>query len=123
MITHTCLVLSVSGAPLRQGCFFRRHRDNERLDGCFGTLVVQLLSVFEGAELTVFQPSDLIDAEQDGKNSSAMRFSQQGDAAKDTMHAFFFYADCYHEVAEVTAGSRLALVYTLYYGDADKTRT
>jgi hypothetical protein len=43
--------------PAQQGCFFRRHRDNERLDGCFGTLVIQLPSVFQGAELTVYQPS------------------------------------------------------------------
>jgi hypothetical protein len=30
-----------------------------------------------------------------------LTFSQQGGAAKQDMHAFFFYADCYHEVQEV----------------------
>jgi len=28
-----------------EGCYFRRHRDNERMPGCFGTLVIQLPSV------------------------------------------------------------------------------
>jgi hypothetical protein len=36
-----------------------------------------------------------------------MRFSQQGAAAKKGMHAFFFYANCYHEVEELTSGARL----------------
>jgi hypothetical protein len=31
---------------------------------------------------------------------SALKFSQQGVDAKRRMHAFFFYADCYHEVDE-----------------------
>jgi len=97
-----------------EGCFFRRHRDNERLNGCFGTLVIQLPSQFEGAELTVYQPSDLIDASD---TSTAMRFSVQGSKATEGMHAFFFFADCYHEVETLTAGARLALVYTLYHGD------
>jgi hypothetical protein len=33
---------------------------------------------------------------------------QQGAAAKKKMHAFCFYANCYHEVEEVTSGARLA---------------
>jgi hypothetical protein len=39
------------------------------------------------------------------------------------MHAFFTYADCYHEVEEVTSGARLALVYSLNQlaGDAAAT--
>jgi hypothetical protein len=102
-----------------EGCFFRRHRDNERLDGCFGTLVIQLPSAFQGGELSVYQPSDLIDASS--AVSSAMRFSQQGDAAKNGMHAFFFFADCYHEIEEVTSGARLALVYTLYHRSVNDT--
>ena len=50
-------------------------------------------------------PSDLIDVASD--SSSAMRFSKQGGAAKKGMHAFFFYANCYHEVEELTSGARL----------------
>ena len=39
-----------------EGCFFARHRDNERLDGMFGTLVLELPSEYEGAELSVWSP-------------------------------------------------------------------
>jgi hypothetical protein len=100
-----------------EGCFFRRHRDNERLDGCFGTLVIQLPSQFKGAALTVYQPSDLIDASSE--TSTAMRFSVQGPEAEEGMHAFFFFADCFHEVENLTSGARLALVYTLFHRDGD----
>jgi hypothetical protein len=44
------------------GCFFSRHRDNERLDGTFGTLVIQLPSQYTGATLTVSDPVDLATA-------------------------------------------------------------
>ncbi len=39
-----------------EGCFFARHHDSERLDGMFGTLVLELPSIYEGAELSVFSP-------------------------------------------------------------------
>ena len=38
------------------GCFFKKHRDNERLDGMFGTLVLELPSIYNGSELTVWSP-------------------------------------------------------------------
>jgi hypothetical protein len=113
-----------------EGCYFRRHRDNERLAGCFGTLVIQLPSSFTGGELTVNYPADPADLAQQDKStggestkatpSSAMRFSVQGNDATEEMRAFFFYADYYHEVEEITSGSRLALVYTLYHLDVDE---
>lgn len=39
------------------GCFFAKHRDNERIAGMWGTLVVQLPSEYEGALLRIFSPS------------------------------------------------------------------
>jgi hypothetical protein len=39
-----------------EGCFFARHRDNERLDGMFATLVLELPSEYEGAQLSVWSP-------------------------------------------------------------------
>jgi hypothetical protein len=36
--------------------------------------------------------------------TTALRFSEQGEDAKQHMHAFFFYADCYHEVDEAGPG-------------------
>ena len=47
-----------------EGCFFRRHRDNERINDMFGTLVIQLPSVYEGATLRVFNPSVKSDAKE-----------------------------------------------------------
>lgn len=82
-----------------EGCFFARHRDNERLHGMFGTLVVQLPSAYEGAELTVYSPLET--------GSVAPFPSYNG------MYIAAFYADCYHEVSELTKGHRSALVYHL----------
>jgi hypothetical protein len=48
-----------------------------------------------------------------------MRFSVQGPEAEEGMHAFFFFADCFHEVENLTSGARLALVYTLFHRDGD----
>ena len=99
-----------------EGCFFRKHRDDERMEGCFGTLVIQLPSIFKGDELTVWQPSDPI--ESDANSSTALTFSEQGARGRNQAHAFFFYADCYHELEDITSGCRVALVYTLNHNDA-----
>jgi hypothetical protein len=39
-----------------EGSFFTKHRDNERIVGMFGTLVIQLPSVYDGAVLRVHSP-------------------------------------------------------------------
>jgi hypothetical protein len=90
------------------GCFFKRHRDNERIDGMFGTLVVELPSVYEGAELRVWQPSMPEDV-------PPMLFGGSGgnEGAPPSLKYFAFYADCHHEVSELMSGVRTALVYSL----------
>ena len=82
-----------------EGCFFARHRDNERLCGMFGTLVIQLPSAYEGGKLTVHSPLET------GWVTSFPSYNGMQVAA--------FYADCYHEVSELTKGHRSALVYQL----------
>ena len=39
-----------------QGDFFARHRDNERMDGMFGTLDIEFPCGYQGAELTIWSP-------------------------------------------------------------------
>ena len=89
------------------GCFFRRHRDNERLPGTFATLVIELPSVYTGSELRVFPPSDLA--------QSSQYFGDPSDAEQNGGRWSCFFADDYHEVAELTSGLRSALVWTLCY--------
>jgi hypothetical protein len=116
-----------------EGCFFARHRDNERLDGMFGTLVMELPSVYVGAELSVWSPltpNEKMTYTFNGGGGNGKRVSDDaaaggGDStskkrktatktdASPGMHFAAFYADCYHEVSELTSGHRVALVYHL----------
>lgn len=99
------------------GCFFARHRDSERLDGMFATLILELPSRYEGAELSVYSP--LTPGEKE-----TYTFNGGGNAMSNTkrrsnrlcipgLHFAAFYADCYHEVSKLTSGHRVALVYHL----------
>lgn len=89
------------------GGFFKPHRDTEKTEGMFATLVILLPSEFEGGELIVRH----MDQEKvfDFASSSAYNF-----------HYLAFYADCEHEVKPVTKGSRLCLVYNLILCDKEK---
>jgi len=69
----------------------------------FGTLVIQLPSVYEGGQLTVFQQ---------GKESE---FNFGGFDACNNIYFAAFYADCQHEVKPITKGHRLCLIYNLIY--------
>lgn len=99
-----------------EGCFIARHRDNERLDGMFATLVLELPSEYEGAQLSVWSP--LTPNEKKcytfgGNNSSTVKKRRTRSSSMPGMHFAAFYADCYHEVSELTSGSRCALIYHL----------
>lgn len=52
-----------------------------------GTLVVQLPSVATGAELTVYQPSDLIDADSVGLFSCCIQFTHSLQVRHDSILA------------------------------------
>jgi predicted 2-oxoglutarate/Fe(II)-dependent dioxygenase YbiX len=82
------------------GSFFVSHRDTEKTDGMFATLVVVLPSNYTGGELLV---------RHQGRE---VRFDLR---CPDPSQAAFaaFYADCLHEVLPVTSGCRLALIYIL----------
>lgn len=83
-----------------EGGFFLSHRDTEKTDGMFGTLVIVLPSIYTGGELVVRHRGH--EARLD------MRCSDPSEAAFAA-----FYADCEHEVLPVTSGCRLTLIYNL----------
>ena len=67
----------------------------------FGTLVIQLPSDYEGGQLVV----------QHQQKKQTFDFSSiEGSTG---FHYAAFYADCQHEILEVTKGYRLCLIYNL----------
>lgn len=99
------------------GCFFARHRDSERVDGMFATLVLELPSIYQGAELSVYSP--LTPGEKEtytfngGGNAKSNTKRRSNRLCSPKLHFAAFYADCYHEVSKLTSGHRVALVYHL----------
>jgi hypothetical protein len=84
-----------------KGGHFRAHRDTEKLDAMFGTLIVALPSAHEGGRLFI---------RHDGREIE-VDFSQEAHR-HEFQHAAFF-ADCEHEVEPVRSGYRCCLVYNL----------
>lgn len=75
----------------------------------FGTLVVQLISNFTGGGLIVNHSGQTKTFKFDGLQGSV------------NFHYTAFYADCMHEIKEVTAGYRFCLVYNLIYNGVGST--
>jgi 2OG-Fe(II) oxygenase superfamily len=82
------------------GGHFTPHRDIEKENGMFGTLVVQLPCRFTGGALTV-------------KHNSESKTFELSDKCEDTMKYIAFYADCEHQLHPITSGVRLCLVFNL----------
>ncbi|ORZ34605.1 hypothetical protein BCR44DRAFT_1379207, partial [Catenaria anguillulae PL171] len=95
------------GLLYEEGCFFKRHRDTEKEDGMFATLVVQMPSLHTGGELVVWQ--------QDGSTTTTHDFGAAAKSAEWACHYAVHYADAEHELLPVTTGYRLALVYSICY--------
>lgn len=83
-----------------EGSFFAPHRDSEKEEGMFGTLVIVLPSQFTGGELVVKHKGE------------TQTFKQERLSAFGSQYAAF-YADCKHELKKVTSGHRLCVVYNL----------
>lgn len=90
-----------------KGSFFQEHRDTEKIQNMFATMVVNLPSTHEGGELIV----------KHGGESKLYSF-----AGKSKFYPEFaaFYADCYHEVKPLRSGYRLALIYNLAIADREQ---
>jgi hypothetical protein len=83
-----------------RGSFFVGHRDTEKADGMFATLLVVLPSNFAGGELVVRHKGREVRLDLRCQDPAEVAFAA-------------FYADCVHEVLPVTDGYRLVLVYNL----------
>jgi predicted 2-oxoglutarate/Fe(II)-dependent dioxygenase YbiX len=88
-----------------QNQHFHPHQDSEKNDSMIGTLVVTLPSSYKGGELVVAHNGEL----------KAYRGSRAA------LSLVAFYADCLHEVLEVTSGYRITLTYNLLL-NGDTTR-
>jgi len=91
------------------GGLFRAHRDTEKADGMFGTLVVVLPSVHGGGELIIRHGTREVSVNLSSPDVSELRFAA-------------FYADCEHEVRPITHGSRVCLTYNLSLADKRKKK-
>lgn len=87
-----------------EGGFFKKHRDTEKADGMFATLVAQLPSNFTGGSFVVSH----------GGESESFSLGAGSEAAYGC-HFVCHYADCEHEIKKVESGHRLALIYSLCY--------
>ena len=83
-----------------KGGFFKAHRDTEKSDGMFGTLVIVLPSAHRGGELIIHHAGRKSTIDLSGDEVSEFAFAA-------------FYADCEHEVEPVTQGCRVCLDYNL----------
>jgi len=84
-----------------KGSLFIPHRDGEKIDRMFATLVVGLPSRHKGGTLIV---------EHDGQTR---RMDFGGKDSEFRVQYAAFYADCRHEIEPVTSGYRVCLVYNL----------
>lgn len=80
------------------GGHFLPHRDSQKEDGMFGTLVVCLPSVYTGGVVLVRHHED-------------ETVLELNDCSRSQFYAF--YADCEHEITPVTSGYRLCITYNL----------
>jgi hypothetical protein len=86
--------------------FAAPHKDSEKADRMFGTLIVEYASACGGGELTVsHKGTDLTFFGDVPKRAFGPRFAA-------------FYADCMHRLSVVTSGYRLAMSYSLCSTDA-----
>ncbi|KAJ3348186.1 hypothetical protein GGF32_006357 [Allomyces javanicus] len=92
------------------GGHFVKHRDTEKHDYMFATVVVQLPSSHEGGELVVYQDPDQADA---APTAVAHDFGRAQGTSRFNVHYAVHYADAEHELKPVISGYRLAMVYSL----------
>ena len=91
-----------------KGGHFKPHRDSEKQDGMFATLVLQLPSIFKGNHFII----------NHGDKTKMIELDQE--KSKYEMLYVAHYADCEHEVLPLESGYRMALVYNLIWTGSAK---
>ncbi len=102
----------ISASPYKlllygKGGHFKAHKDSEKLDAMFGTLVIALPSKHEGGRLVIRHDGREIEVDFSSENHR-----------HEFQHAAFF-ADCEHEVEPVRSGYRCCVVYNLRLDEGD----
>ena len=82
------------------GAFFVAHRDTEKIESMFGTLVLVLPSAHRGGELLIRHAGREATVDLSAADVSELAFAA-------------FYADCEHEVRPIVEGNRVCLIYNL----------
>eukprot|EP01036_Dinobryon_divergens_P030623 gene30623-39893_t len=94
----------------KKGGHFKKHRDTEKEEGMFGSLIVQLESEHDGGELIVEH------------NGIVKEYCFSKDSADKPAFVAFF-ADCEHTLRTVTSGLRLVLAFNLVMKSATGIHT
>lgn len=92
-----------------EGGFFLAHRDTEKTEGMFGTLVLTLPSVYTGGALRIKHAGREVTVETNASDPSEISFVA-------------FFADCEHEALPVREGNRVCLVYNLLQQTSKRKR-
>ena len=113
---HNLLVYAAGGK-------FKRHKDSEKLPGMFGSLVVTLPSTHSGGRFLIHHGDETVSFLAAGNNSLGAKLEEASPKRRrrllqTTPRWCGFYADCDHELEEVTNGYRVALVYNLVREDS-----
>ena len=110
------LILTILKAKLykllvyKEGGHFLKHRDTEKENGMFGTLIIQPPSIHKGGELVVY--------ENNGRSKKEIDFGAKDGNSEFSVHFAAHFADLEHEILEVKSGYRLAIIYSLCWSDA-----
>jgi predicted 2-oxoglutarate/Fe(II)-dependent dioxygenase YbiX len=89
----------------KKGGHFAKHRDTEKEDRMFATMVVQLPSAHQGGQLQVFK---------DGSETPVIHdFGTKAGESESQYNYAVHYVDAEHAVTPITEGYRLALVYSI----------
>ena len=82
------------------GGFFAAHRDTEKVEGMFGTVVLALPCMHRGGEIIIHHAGRKATVDLSAAEISELSFAA-------------FYADCKHEVKPIVEGNRVCLIYNL----------
>ncbi|KAK0532498.1 hypothetical protein OC842_003280 [Tilletia horrida] len=99
----------------KEGGHFAKHRDTEKEERMFATMVLQLPSAHSGGALRVYKEGDAEPVVHD--------FGQSAGTAEYGCHYAVHYADAEHEVTPILSGYRLALTYSVCWTASNRQST